>query len=109
MAMISLKSLLDCDRLKGITYRSMRCFMASITIRNIDDGLKEKLRIRAAKQGHSMEEEARVILKRAINGISGPELLDVSTQLFGREHGVELDIPARTEDRATPDFGGAHS
>jgi len=36
--------------------------MASITIRNIDDSLKESLRISAAKNSRSMEEEARQIL-----------------------------------------------
>ena len=37
--------------------------MASITIRNIDDSLKHRLRVRAAEHGHSMEEEARAIFK----------------------------------------------
>ena len=37
--------------------------MASITIRNLDDGVKTRLRIRAAEHGRSMEEEARVILR----------------------------------------------
>ncbi|WP_412072578.1 FitA-like ribbon-helix-helix domain-containing protein, partial [Pseudomonas fluorescens] len=36
--------------------------MASITIRNLDDQMKEQLRIAAAHNGHSMEEEARLIL-----------------------------------------------
>ena len=79
--------------------------MASITIRGIDDALKEKLRIRAAKQGHSMEEEARIILRRAVNGVTGPELLDLSQQLFGNENGVELSLPVRSGDRPIPDFG----
>lgn len=78
--------------------------MASITIRNIDDDLKERLRIRAAKQGHSMEEEARVILRRAINGITGPELLDTAEKLFGKEHGVELELPSRSDEREIPKF-----
>ncbi len=33
--------------------------MASITVRNLEDGLKHRLRIRAAENGRSMEEEAR--------------------------------------------------
>lgn len=78
--------------------------MASITIRNIDDELKERLRVRAAKHGHSMEEEARVILRRAINGITGPELLSLSKKLFGAKHGVELELPSRSEERETPKF-----
>lgn len=40
--------------------------MGSILIRNVDDRLKQKLRLRAAKRGHSMEDEARDILKTAL-------------------------------------------
>ncbi|WP_343312683.1 bifunctional phosphopantothenoylcysteine decarboxylase/phosphopantothenate--cysteine ligase CoaBC [Brucella sp. BE17] len=36
--------------------------MASLTIRNLDDAAKERLRIRAAQNGRSMEEEARLLL-----------------------------------------------
>ena len=36
--------------------------MASITIRQLDDNLKHRLRLRAARNGRSMEEEARIIL-----------------------------------------------
>src|SRR6476659_4315808 len=36
--------------------------MASITIRQLDDDLKQRLRLRAARNGRSMEEEARIIL-----------------------------------------------
>jgi len=38
--------------------------MASLTLRNIDDSLKATLRMRAAKNGRSMEEEARQILRQ---------------------------------------------
>ena len=41
--------------------------MASMTIRDIDDRLKAKLRIRAAHHGHLMEEEAREILRAALS------------------------------------------
>jgi plasmid stability protein len=40
--------------------------MASITIRHFDDGLKQKLRLQAALHGCSMEEEVRVILRKAL-------------------------------------------
>ena len=40
--------------------------MATLTIRNFDDALKERLRIRAAEHGHSMEAEARRILQLAL-------------------------------------------
>ena len=38
--------------------------MASITVRNLDENLKRHLRIRAAENGRSMEEEVREILRR---------------------------------------------
>ncbi|MFY7954071.1 MAG: FitA-like ribbon-helix-helix domain-containing protein [Armatimonadaceae bacterium] len=40
--------------------------MASITIRNLDEELKQRLRVRAAHSGRSMEEEVREILRRAL-------------------------------------------
>jgi phosphopantothenoylcysteine decarboxylase / phosphopantothenate---cysteine ligase len=39
--------------------------MASLTIRKLDDGLKRRLRLRAARNGRSMEDEARTILRSA--------------------------------------------
>ena len=39
--------------------------MASLTIRKLDDGLKKRLRLRAAQHGRSMEDEARTILREA--------------------------------------------
>ena len=41
--------------------------MASITVRNLDEGLKRRLRIRAAENGKSMEQEARDILRAALD------------------------------------------
>ena len=81
--------------------------MASLTIRNIEDGIKERLRLRAAMHGHSMEEEARVILKRAVGGVSGPGLWALSRQLFAEDDGVSLPLPDRGADRAAPDFDAA--
>ena len=37
--------------------------MASITIRGLEDSVKQRLRMRAAEHGRSMEEEAREILR----------------------------------------------
>ncbi len=39
--------------------------MASITIRNLEDDTKHRMKLRAAQHGRSMEEEAREILRRA--------------------------------------------
>ncbi|WP_240673322.1 FitA-like ribbon-helix-helix domain-containing protein [Chromohalobacter israelensis] len=41
--------------------------MASITIRNLDEQIKAQLRMEAAKHGHSMEEEVRIILRGALS------------------------------------------
>ena len=78
--------------------------MASITIRNFEDELKERLRIRAARCGHSMEEEARIILRSALGGLTGSELLNLTGSLFGAKHGIELELPSRNERRETPQF-----
>jgi plasmid stability protein len=42
--------------------------MSSITIRNLDPSIKERLGVRAAEHGHSMEAEARRILQTALSG-----------------------------------------
>lgn len=64
--------------------------MANLSVRKLDDHIYEKLRIRAAKHGVSMEEEARQIIYQAIKA---PEnISDVFQKYFGHELGVDLDI-----------------
>src|SRR5262249_5840591 len=50
--------------------------MASITIRQLDEELKQRLRLRAARHGRSMEDEARTMLRQAAalvdDGHEGP-------------------------------------
>lgn len=41
--------------------------MATLLIRGLDEGVKRALRIRAAHNGRSMEEEARQILKSTLH------------------------------------------
>ena len=83
--------------------------MGTLTIRNLDDGLKERLRIRAAVNGHSMEEEARVILKQAVGGVSGSALWSLSRELFDDSEGIELAPVTRQKDRPSPDFSGGRT
>ena len=80
--------------------------MASITIRNLDDGVKRALRIRAAERGRSMEEEARTILREAVAAGAAPErgLGTELCDLFGPFGGVELDLPPRQPVREPPRF-----
>lgn len=79
--------------------------MASLTIRNLDDGVKRGLRIRAAERGHSMEEEARDILRQAVgNGVPAGNLGLKIHHRFAALGGVDLDIPRRATGRDVPDF-----
>jgi plasmid stability protein len=41
--------------------------MAQMIVRNIDDGVKNGLKVRASLHGWSMEEEVRQILRQAVN------------------------------------------
>jgi len=47
--------------------------MTTLTIRNVDTGLKERLRVRAAQHGRSMEAELRQILTDVLGGESARE------------------------------------
>ena len=80
--------------------------MASITVRNLDDGLKRRLRIRAAENGRSMEQEARDILRAALDHESwkGPDLATAIRARFAPLGGVELDLPPREPVRQPPQF-----
>lgn len=78
--------------------------MASITIRNLDDHVKEKLRIEAAHNGHSMEEEARLILGRALIVTGNSRGLGSRISARFKTQGAELDLPRRDEKTRTVDF-----
>jgi len=41
--------------------------MAAVTVQNLDDRVKERLRVRPAVHGRSMESEIRAILAEAVN------------------------------------------
>ena len=85
--------------------------MASITVRNLDDDLKRRLRIRAAEHGCSMEQEARDILQRVLDGptpTAGNEaekgMGAILHELLKPFRGVELDILPREPMREPPRF-----
>ena len=65
--------------------------MANLSVRNLDEETVKRLRIRAARNGVSMEEEVRRILRQAANA---PERLgELALRLFGPDNGVRLDLP----------------
>lgn len=79
--------------------------MASITIRNLDDDLKQRLRVRAAMRGRSMEEEARAILRQAVTASPPPRNLAAAIRArIEPLGGVDLDIPTREAIRQPPAF-----
>jgi plasmid stability protein len=80
--------------------------MASITIRNLDDGIKHQLRVRAAEHGRSMEEEAREILREVMGTSKPPANLAATIRArIAPLGGVDLDIPPREPMREPPSFG----
>ena len=78
--------------------------MASLTIRKLDETLKSRLRMRAAAHGRSMEEEARVILREALEQHPPRTLADIALEIFGSRHGVELAAHPPITPRDPPGF-----
>ncbi len=79
--------------------------MASITIRNLDDDMKLRLRVQAAAHGRSKDEEARRILRDAVGQRpSSRNLVSIIRSHFGPDRGVDLEFPAREPRREPPSF-----
>ena len=82
--------------------------MASITIRNLDDDVKRRLRLRAAGHGRSMEEEAREILRAAVGEERRTQNLAAAIRArVAPLGGVDLDLPPREPMREPPAFDRA--
>ena len=97
MASQSIRNL-DLGRTDGVA-------MASITIRNLDDDVKTRLRVRAAEHHRSMEEEARLILREAVQQKRTPRnLADAIRTRIAPLGGVDLKLPIREPVREPPFF-----
>ena len=80
--------------------------MASITIRNLDTDVKTRLRVRAAENHHSMEEEVRLILRKAVEPkTTSPNLASAIRARIEPLGGVDLELPQREPMHEPPDFG----
>jgi len=83
--------------------------MATLTIRKLDDSIKQSLRIQAAHHGVSMEEEARRILQNVL--IQKEDQGKLGSRIhrhFAKAGGIDEDIiPARSMPRPAPNFTGA--
>jgi len=80
--------------------------MATITIRNLDDDVKARLRVRAAANHRSMEEEVRIILRDAVKDwrTDPRDLAKFTRECFAPLGGVELELPPRGPMPEAPDF-----
>jgi plasmid stability protein len=80
--------------------------MSSVTVRRLGDDVKARLRVRAARNGRSLEEEVRQILSEAVSdhGRHGDNLADAIRGIFQPLGGADLDLPPRTFNRRRPRF-----
>ena len=79
--------------------------VADISIRNLEDSVRDRLRVRAASHGRSMESEVRVILTQAVTETQErPGLVRVLADRFSELGGIDLEIPDRTSPVRGADF-----
>jgi antitoxin FitA len=87
--------------------------MASITIRNLKEETKKRLRLRAAEHGHSLEAEARAVLDRGVVELAaaapknGLDLFRGIREVVEKYGGVELELPERGPIRGLPPLGSS--
>jgi plasmid stability protein len=88
--------------------KEVKTIMATLTIRNLDDPLKIRLRLRAAARNRSMEEEARQILRAALQEPIAPTH-DLGARIrarFAALGDVQLQVDPREALRTPPVPGG---
>jgi plasmid stability protein len=80
--------------------------MATLTVRNLEDGLKARLRVRAAENGRSMEAEARAILRSTLVGGDRPStgLGSRINRRFAGLAGDGFELPVRSESPRAADL-----
>ena len=82
--------------------------MATLTIRNLDDAVRDRLRRRAAEHGHSMEEEVRQILRQVVEPASPKAPTEgLGARIhnhFARLGGLELELPPRSDTPSAASF-----
>ncbi|MFU0504263.1 FitA-like ribbon-helix-helix domain-containing protein [Pseudaminobacter sp. NGMCC 1.201702] len=83
--------------------------MTTLTIRNLDERVKQALRKRAAANGVSMEQEVRTIIGEAVRrggeGAQGESLMASINRLKAKYGAFELEIPERSSAvREPPKF-----
>jgi antitoxin FitA len=101
------------DCIDCIASSAIIAVMATITVRNLPEETKRRLRVRAAQMGHSMEEEARSLLETGLRSTQPPpqpatkswasRIVDMFQEIGGAE---DVVIPARRPFVPRVDFSG---
>ena len=79
--------------------------MAALNIRNLDETVKRRLQVRAARHGRSMEAEVREILAEAVREpTDSAGLFTALLDQFGTLGGAALQLPERDEPARAADF-----
>ncbi len=81
--------------------------MATLTIRNVNEATKSALRVRAARNGVSVEQEVRTILDRVVgeeDSGEGESLYRAIRRLVEPHGGFEIELPQRGPAREPPKF-----
>jgi plasmid stability protein len=79
--------------------------VAALNIRNLDETVKRRLQVRAARHGRSMEAEVRAILAEAVREpADSAGLFTTLLDRFGALGGVDLDLPGREEPARAAEF-----
>lgn len=79
--------------------------MATLTIRNLDEGTKARLRVSAARHGRSMEAEVRAILEETLP--APPPTGGLGSRIharFAAVGGADLPLPDRSERARAASF-----
>jgi antitoxin FitA len=79
--------------------------MAALNIRNLDETVKRRIQVRAARHGRSMEAEVREILAEAVREpTDSAGLFTAILDQFGTLGGADLQLPERNESARAADF-----
>ena len=79
--------------------------MAAISVRDLDDGVRDRLWVRAAQRGRSMQAEIREILTAAVGEpASRADLFTTLLDRFAAVGGIDLPVPARSSPARAADL-----
>ena len=100
---------IDTDELNaykaGVVSDTQRRVRSSITVRNLDPALSERLRLRGARHSHSMKAEVRTILQTSLADpvtVPRPTPYDRSRARAEVAGGLDVALPSRQRDREPP-------